>query len=155
MTNPNNVLASIVALDDTKLTHSQRNRCMTLFALQENPFGMLSQWLYSRALERENSHTRTIEIQRQEIDEINSLKDFMLAEYQKMNTIIIQKQQETASLEKLLFNEINALKWDVTVTNKNRDLMEELHQLENLNKILLQSLYQAMREIQKLITLSN
>ncbi len=150
-----NIFAGLVALVDTKLTHSQRSRCMTLFALQDNPFGMLSQSLYSRALERQNSHKRTIADQRDEIEEINSLKEFLLEEYQKMNDVMHQKQKDTLRLEQLFLDQFDELNDELIVEDVGNDLVDQLNQSEKSNRLLLQLLNQALLEIQRFITMSN
>ncbi len=151
----NGFLTSLLTLNDTKLTHSQRSRCMALFALQDNPFGMLSQSLYSRALERQNSHKRTIADQKNEIEEINSLKELLLEEYRKMNDVMQQKQKETLHLEQLLLDQFDELNDELIVEDVGNDLVDQLNQSEKLNRLLLQVLNQAMLEIQRFITMSN
>lgn len=151
----NRFFTSILALEEAKLTHSQRNRCIALFALQDNPFGMLSQSLYSRALERQNLQKQTIAEQRGEIAQITSLKEFLLDEYSKMNEEVHRKKMETLHLEQLLFDQFDELNDNLIVEDVGIDLVDQLNQSEKLNKILLQTLEQAIIEIQRLITLSN
>ena len=170
MTKADNAFTGLFALNDAKLTASQRNRCLTLYALQDDPFGMFSQWLYSRSLERENSHYQTISEQKKEIehvnafketllseiDEANSFKDSLLSELEKMNNIARQKEEQTNTLEQVLIDEVSKLKSDIDKTTpEDRNLKAIIQQLEEDNLMLRQTLIQAVIEIEKLITRSN
>lgn len=170
MTKADNALTGLFALSDAKLTTSQRNRCLTLYALQDDPFGLFSQWLYSRSLERENSYFQTISEQKKEIEhvkafketllseieEVNSFKDSLLSELEKMNAIAQQKEEQTSILEQVLIEEVSKLKSNIDrITPKNRNLLNIIQQLEKDNLMLRQTLIQAVKEIEKLITRSN
>ena len=156
MTSPDNLLTGLFALNEVNLTASQKNRCLTLYAMQDDPFGMLSQWLYSRSLERENTYSRTISNQQKEIENASAFKESLLSEINKMKALALERDLQTATLEHSLFDEVHKLKSSISGANPmNEKLLNELDKLKNDNKMLRQTLYQAMIEIQKLITRSN
>ncbi len=156
MSQPENVLTGLLALNDANLTTSQRNRCLTLYALQDDSFGMFSQWLYSRSLERENIQNRTIIEQEEKIKKIKTFETFLIEENNRIKKLLEQKQEEMSNLEQTLVDELSLFKSQLRPNNNDdKDLLEIIESLEALNEMLLQSLYQAMLEIQRFIGLSN
>lgn len=155
MPSTSHMLAGLALVDDQKLTTSQRNRCMTLFALQDDPFGMMSQVLYSKALERENRQTEIIQNQQLAIASESENRRKLLSQISELRNLLDARDQQISILETGLLGEISRLKLERDIHPSDVPLLDEINELMNTNAILMRSLEMALDEILRLIGNNN